>query len=353
MHNSSYVGYVFPIMRRKCRSANLTAPSTNVEMWCVWWDKSPLNILRDRVMTDGFFFPLEKSANSIQFFSRAHEISPIVWADLLTSTSTCKKSTQTIQERFKNVWDPWLPSSRTDSRMDEELWMLLARYILQFLKLGRLIQLLVDNYVADSVDWLIVIRSPNIHPSCDFIRTDNPFPNLCCPMHMISHNRLLWDYITNYEIHVVRGAKLRILAWYVVERKSRILKVGYARGNSIIRHVREIRNPLHLDVSSTRTVPCIRPLALMTPKWPFNTANWRDGDASRTRFDDVHLWVLIQQNSTFMLFILTVQKIDNGGGKHDSLGFVVTVNNTRCLRNGLSLGITSFLPLIGLLRHVN
>lgn len=76
--------------------------------------------------------------------------------------------------------------------MDEELWMLLARYILQFPKLGRLlIQLLVDNYVADSVNWLVVIRSPNIHPSCDFIRTDNLFPNLCCPMHMISHNRPL------------------------------------------------------------------------------------------------------------------------------------------------------------------
>lgn len=54
-----------------------------------------------------------------------------------------------------------------------------------------------------------------------------------------------------------------------------------------------------------------------------------------------------------MLFSLTVQKIDNGGEKHDSLGFVVTINETRCLRNGLSLSVTSFLPLIALLHHVN
>lgn len=50
----------------------------------------------------------------------------------------------------------------------------------------------------------------------------------------------------------------------------------------------------------------------------------------------------------------TVQNIENGGGKHDSLGFVVTVSRIRCLRNGnrLPLAVSSFLRLVEFLCHV-
>lgn len=91
VHNFSYVRRVSPIMCRRCRLADLTAPSHNppkcgacgginrhsTPFAIAWWQ------------IDFSFF----LRNSTRFIPRAQwKVGPIIWAGLPISTSTCEKS---------------------------------------------------------------------------------------------------------------------------------------------------------------------------------------------------------------------------------------------------------------------